>query len=37
MRRGEIDWNEALLVVPPERYKSEVAHEAPLTAKQSKI
>jgi hypothetical protein len=29
MKRGEIDWDAAMLVVPPERYKSEVAHEVP--------
>ena len=37
MKRGEIDWDGAMLVVPSERYKSEVAHEVPLTPKTIEI
>jgi integrase len=37
MKRGEIDWDGTMLVVPSERYKSEVAHEIPLTPKTIEI
>ncbi len=30
-RHHEIDWETGMLVVPPERYKTELAHEIPLT------